>query len=572
MERQVTKTAGVHDLIDRETLKKRVRSTHALMEGDRWAHHRALERITLFTTFRCNMACPYCQTIRHNPPDPETEFTLDGLCRLLDTYAPTPIRHIHFTGGEATLNPDLAAMVNESARRGITSSLTTNGLAPFSLYERLMNEGLCEIRISCDGTDSQSKRTVPDYRDQTFQETVIERIRALVRLKERRKQPFSIIVNSCVSYDNRIAMAEQVAALMALNPDDIKLIPISYESPSLGNFQERHAVVRAIETRLTRLPPERFPLLRSKLATVFAPDTWGFRDWTGAHLMRHCYLPLTERTITSKGYYPCPVYVREGGPPLGPLTDGREVQHQTIAAFAQGESCREDPICLDNCVNCLKRFNLLANAVIGRSALGKSGNREPITHLIETEDAERVTAKEVWDRMAEIKKAKTSGNGNIDAPHPQFSHDMETATPPFLVIKPGGMAYREEIFRFLKNEGIRIVQIIPISNWNRIATGLYATIGLNGTAQYQRIAYGILLEKVLPTIEGRSDGLLLILDLDLDLDWLKRIKQCLRRFLPPSNVVIHHHNGVLMTSQGFVHTPDKTKHREEMNYLCNRSN
>ena len=335
----MTLTTGVHDLIDRETLKKRVRSTHALMEGDRWAHPRALERITLFTTFRCNMACPYCQTIRHNAPDPETEFTLGHFHRLLDTYTPIPIRHIHFTGGEATLNPDLVKMVRDAVRRGIACSLTTNGLAPLSLYKGLVDEGLCEIRISCDGITSQAARNesfVPGCRDHTFQKIAIQRIRELSRLKRSRKASFILIVNSCVNHDNRIAMADQVAEMMALNPDDIKLIPISYESSSLGNFQERHAIVTAIEGRLGDLEAERFPLLRSKLATVFAPDTWGFRDWTGAHLMRHCYLPLTERTITSKGYYPCPVYVREGGIPLGPLTDSFALQHQKISDFVNG--------------------------------------------------------------------------------------------------------------------------------------------------------------------------------------------------------------------------------------------
>ena len=115
---------------------------------------------------------------------------------------------------------------------------------------------------------------------------------------------------------------------------------------------------------------------------------------------------------------------------------------------------------------------------------------------------------------------------------------------------------------FFEKEGIRIVQTHPISNWNQIATGLYGS-----TIQYDRIAYGILLEKVLPIVEGRSDGLLLILDPTHDLDWLKQIKHRLRRLLPTSNIVIHHNSGVLMTSQGFIHTPDKAKWKDEMRYL-----
>ena len=441
----MTYTTGISDLINREVLKKRVRTTRDLIKK-RGAHPEILERITLFATFRCNMACPYCQTIRHNTPDPETEFSIDQFCHLLDTFAQTPIRHIHFTGGEATLNPDLEAMIKESTRRGILCSLTTNGLAPLSIYERLIEEGLCEIRISCDSVVSNSDRPNPFSRDQ--QNSVMRRIEELVQFKKSRKQSFTIIVNSCVSHDNRIDLADQVVTMTALNPDDVKLIPISYESPSLGFFSEREDIIKRIKEHLASFHPNHFSLLRSKLTTVFASDTWGFRDWTSSRLMQHCYLPLTERTITGKGYYPCPVYVREGGTPLGKFGESFLLQHERVLEFFKGDSCREDPICLNNCVNCIKRFNLLANAVIGQSVIGKTGKREPVTHLIETGEKERVTDREVWDRIEQIRKIKKFGIHPPGKQHSLFYDDRIMGASPFIIIKPGGMPYQHQTLNF----------------------------------------------------------------------------------------------------------------------------
>ena len=160
------------------------------------------------------------------------------------------------------------------------------------------------------------------------------------------------------------------------------------------------------------------------------------------------------------------------------------------------------------------------------------------------------------EQIAGLKTMETAEKSEKRPPR-IWENSKVVAMSPFLVIKPGGMDYEDQIVNFLKNEGISIVQRYPIPDWNRLATGLY------GPLQYEKVAYGILLEKALPLVEGRADGLLLILDTPQDPDILKTVKQHLRHLLPPFNVVIHHDNGVLMTSQGFVHTPDKDRWCDE---------
>ena len=55
-------------------------------------------------------------------------------------------------------------------------------------------------------------------------------------------------------------------------------------------------------------------------------------DLTSKKLIQNCFVPLTERVYDAEYYYPCPVYVREGGKPLGRIDeDDMEAQQKKAA-------------------------------------------------------------------------------------------------------------------------------------------------------------------------------------------------------------------------------------------------
>ena len=74
-----------------------------------------------------------------------------------------------------------------------------------------------------------------------------------------------------------------------------------------------------------------------------------------------CVIPLTERTVDGAHYYPCSVYAREGGAPLGPVGDPPAVQRARSLAFVQGGDCLADRICRRYCLHCTRTFNALVN-------------------------------------------------------------------------------------------------------------------------------------------------------------------------------------------------------------------
>ena len=70
-------------------------------------------------------------------------------------------------------------------------------------------------------------------------------------------------------------------------------------------------------------------------------------------------------TVNKGDHYPCFVYMREGGTPIGRLR--RDVREQR-ALWVQRHDPREDPICRKNCPDCLVSFNRRYELLHGKAA------------------------------------------------------------------------------------------------------------------------------------------------------------------------------------------------------------
>ena len=95
---------------------------------------------------------------------------------------------------------------------------------------------------------------------------------------------------------------------------------------------------------------------------MFANDAIGLEaEPAAADGTWRCYIPLTERTVDGRFYYPCSVYVREGGAPLGEINESQAEQRRKTAAFVARGDCLTDPICRRYCLHCTREFNARAN-------------------------------------------------------------------------------------------------------------------------------------------------------------------------------------------------------------------
>jgi hypothetical protein len=92
--------------------------------------------INLFVTYRCNLACSYCFARELQAEFPQ-DLSKPDFTRLLDWMRRAAVPSVAFIGGEPTLHPGLADMVEQTATAGIAVVLFSNGLFSEKLAEQI---------------------------------------------------------------------------------------------------------------------------------------------------------------------------------------------------------------------------------------------------------------------------------------------------------------------------------------------------------------------------------------------------------------------------------------------------
>jgi sulfatase maturation enzyme AslB (radical SAM superfamily) len=115
-------------------------------------------RMDLALTYRCNNDCPHCYVARpKNYPELETTDWKAILDRIWEAGIP----HVCFTGGEATLHPDLAELIAYADEKGIVTGLLTNGrrLADAAYVQMLITAGLDHVQITLESREERVHTT-----------------------------------------------------------------------------------------------------------------------------------------------------------------------------------------------------------------------------------------------------------------------------------------------------------------------------------------------------------------------------------------------------------------------------
>jgi hypothetical protein len=105
-----------------------------------------LLELTIQVTDRCNLACEKCN---------KTSFTggempWEQVKSILDQAFDLGLIHIHLTGGECTLHPDLPKMIHWCKERKVRVDLSSNGKFSEDRFVELKEAGLNSINVSWD--------------------------------------------------------------------------------------------------------------------------------------------------------------------------------------------------------------------------------------------------------------------------------------------------------------------------------------------------------------------------------------------------------------------------------------
>ncbi len=109
-------------------------------------------RMDLALTYRCNNDCPHCYVAR---PSSYPELETAAWKKVLDRVWEVGIPHVCFTGGEATVHPDLVELVAYAEGLGLVTGLLTNGrrLSDGAYVQALVAAGLDHVQITLESHD-----------------------------------------------------------------------------------------------------------------------------------------------------------------------------------------------------------------------------------------------------------------------------------------------------------------------------------------------------------------------------------------------------------------------------------
>ena len=164
-------------------------------------------RFDLALTYGCNVECSHCYVER---PKDMKSLSLEEWKKVLDKVWEIGTPHVCFTGGEATLHPNLVELVQYAQEVGLVTGLLTNGraLADKAFLQKLVDGGLDHIQITLESHDEKVHDEMVGEPG-AFKETV-------AGIKNAVATPVYTITNTTISKKNASGIERTVEFIQGL--------------------------------------------------------------------------------------------------------------------------------------------------------------------------------------------------------------------------------------------------------------------------------------------------------------------------------------------------------------------
>ncbi|MHA2063474.1 MAG: radical SAM protein [Candidatus Thorarchaeota archaeon] len=295
-----------------------------------------LSRCELILTDRCNFNCPYCRGPKH---EREPFMPYQQACRAICQWAEEGLSAIRFSGGEPTMHPrlwDLVSLANFSGIEHI--AISTNGSASLNYYEELIRRGVNDFSISLDASNPKLGGEMSG-RLKTWK-MVVANIKALSEL--------TYVTTGLVFTEHNVHDAvSTVIFAHNLGVSDIRVL-------SSAQFNEALEVLINLPQHIL----DAHPILKYRVENFrVGRNVRGLK----AEDSSRCHLVLDDIAVAGEHHFPCIIYLREGGDPIGKV--GPDMRKER-AEWCENHNTQEDPICSENCLDVCIDYN---NTVVRRS-------------------------------------------------------------------------------------------------------------------------------------------------------------------------------------------------------------
>ena len=300
-----------------------------------------LHRCELILTDRCNLRCPYCRGLKQ---EYRGDLPMDTARLIVQTWLNHSLRNVRFSGGEPTLYRGLEELVRMCRTGGVEHiAISTNGTAELNQYQRLLDAGVNDVSVSLDAGCCATGDCMTGGITDSWQKArdTIEQLSKLTY----------VTVGMVFTEQNYPEAAEAVQYVDSLGPADIRIIPSAQYNKALQNLA-------TLSTEIL----DRYPILQYRINNITNGRHVRGIQSNDSH---RCHLALDDMAVVGDKHYPCIIYLREMGAPVGNFDSSvRERRHEWWSQHDthRDSVCRQN--CLDVCIDYNNRVERFGRAVV----------------------------------------------------------------------------------------------------------------------------------------------------------------------------------------------------------------
>ncbi len=290
-----------------------------------------LWRCELLLTDQCNFKCPYCRGVRG---DIKGTLSLERAKSVVECWASHGLKNIRFSGGEPTMWPNLKELCTYAKILGIERiAVSSNGSAEITTYERLIESGVNDFSISLDACCASFGDKMSGVSGKWGR--VIETIEYLAGRTY-------VTCGVVLTQDNLPELEKIITFAHNLGVADIRII-------SAAQFNELNFI---------NVPPgilDSHKILKYRLNNLKSKR--GVRGITSSDCSK-CSLVLDDMAVAGNYHFPCIIYLREGGDPIGTVDNkSMEEIREERKLWMERTDTSKCHICKNNCLDVCVDYN-----------------------------------------------------------------------------------------------------------------------------------------------------------------------------------------------------------------------
>ena len=289
-----------------------------------------LQRCELILTDACNFKCPYCRGL-----DKSINKTLpfNAAVAIVKHWVREGLRCIRFSGGEPTLYPWLLDLVKFTKSCNVERiAISTNGYADTEFYDELIEAGVNDFSISFDACCSSFGDKMAGGIEGAWEK--------IIKNVEHLAAKTYVTLGVVVTEETLPYLRDTVEYGSSLGVADIRII-------SAAQF---NAILEAAKD----FPPEllnKYPILKYRVENMKKGRNVRGLEFSDSH---RCGLVLDDMAIAGSKHFPCIIYMREKGDPIGNVGPNMRQERER---WYKNHNAYLDPICKGNCLDVCIDYN-----------------------------------------------------------------------------------------------------------------------------------------------------------------------------------------------------------------------